>query len=488
LQLGDLLSGSGLAVPAEIGMLEIADLAEDSRAVTPGTLFAALPGSKDDGTRFIAQAVAAGAVAVLAPSGTRAPVPVIEAAEPRAVLAKLAARFFADQPERIVAVTGTNGKTSVASFARQIFAALGHRAASLGTLGLEAPGLVPVPSLTTPDAITLHRMLAKLSHDGITHLAIEASSHGIAQHRLDGVTLAAAGFTNLTRDHLDYHGSMAAYRAAKTELFDRLLPAGATAVLNDAAPDSVELAAIAQHRGHRLITYGTDRADLALLDRRPRATGQVLSLRLFGAPHEIDLPLAGAFQASNALCALGLAFGAGADLDPALAALAGFAGVRGRLERVGATSDGAPVFVDYAHTPDALETVLMALRPHAKDRLIVVFGCGGDRDPGKRPLMGEIARRLADRAIVTDDNPRTEDAATIRRAVLAGCVGCIEIGDRAEAIRSAVRDLAGGDVLVIAGKGHEQGQIVGSEIRPFDDAEIARAALAEREQKRERCA
>jgi UDP-N-acetylmuramoyl-L-alanyl-D-glutamate--2,6-diaminopimelate ligase len=489
LQLGDLLVGSGLAVPPASGKLEIADLQEDSRQVKAGTLFAALPGSKLDGSRFIDQAVAAGAVAVLAPVGTKAAIPVIESPEPRAALARLAARFFAVQPERIVAVTGTNGKTSVASFTRQIFTSLGHKAASLGTLGLEAPGAAPVPSLTTPDAITLHRLLARLAQDGVSHVAMEASSHGIEQHRLDGVSLAAAGFTNLTHDHLDYHGTMEAYRAAKLGLFERLLPPGAAAVVNDEAPDSAEVARIARARGHRLIGYGSDKSDLALLERRPSAGGQQLALRLFGARHDIELPLAGAFQAGNALCALGLAFGAGAELEPALAALTRLAGVRGRLEQVGATRHGATVFVDYAHTPDALETVLTALKPHATGKLVVVFGCGGDRDPKKRPVMGEIASRLADRAIVTDDNPRSEAAGEIRRAVLAGAKSgrLEEIGDRGQAIAKAIADLARGDVLVIAGKGHEQGQIVGSEVRPFDDASVARAALAGRAPQ-ERCA
>ena len=490
MQLADLLAGSGLPLPPATGRLEIADLQEDSRKVKAGTLFAALPGSKLDGRRFIDQAVAAGAVAVLAPIGTKAAIPVIESPEPRAALARLAARFFGAQPERIVAVTGTNGKTSVASFTRQIFASLGQKAASLGTLGLEAPGAEPLPSLTTPDSITLHRLLAGLARDGVTHLAMEASSHGIEQHRLDGVVLAAAGFTNLTHDHLDYHGTMEAYRAAKLGLFDRLLPEGATAVVNEDAAESAEIARIARARGHRLITYGSDKSDLALLARRPSAQGQSLMLRLFGARHELELPLAGAFQAANALCALGLAFGAGADLAPALAALAHLCGVRGRLEQVGSTREGAPVFVDYAHTPDALETVLKALKPHAAGKLVVVFGCGGDRDPKKRPVMGEIASRLADRAIVTDDNPRSETPADIRRAVLGGAAAgrLEEIGDRAEAIAKAVQDLVRGDILVIAGKGHEQGQIVGAEIRPFDDANVARAALAARGAPAERCA
>lgn len=463
----------------------IAGLTSDSRAVKPGFLFAALPGSKADGRAFVADAVARGAVAVLGPAGTVLPdgapdgVAVIEDENPRRRLALMAARFYGRQPAHVAAVTGTNGKTSTVQFARQLWTLLGRRAASLGTLGITAPGLERYGSLTTPDTVSLHQALAELADAGIDHLAMEASSHGLDQHRLDGVTIETAGFTNLSRDHLDYHGSMEAYLAAKSMLFDRVLPPGGTAVLNADAPEFTHLSELCSRRGHRLIGYGTQAKELVLRDLIPLPHGQRLKLTVLGRDHDIDLPLAGRFQCMNALCALGMAIGTGADPDEAAASLERLGGVRGRLELVAHHPSGAPIYVDYAHTPDALETVLRALRPHAAKRLAVVFGCGGDRDRGKRPVMGELAYRLADRVIVTDDNPRTEAAAAIRREVMAGCPEAEEIGDRAAAIRAAVRDLAQGDVLVIAGKGHEQGQTVGTEVRPFDDADEARAALRE---------
>ncbi|WP_158046585.1 UDP-N-acetylmuramoyl-L-alanyl-D-glutamate--2,6-diaminopimelate ligase [Skermanella pratensis] len=463
----------------------IAGLTSDSRAVKPGFLFAALPGSRADGRAFVADAVARGAVAVLGPPGTVLPdgtpdgVALIEDENPRRRLALMAARFHGRQPAHVAAVTGTNGKTSTVQFARQLWALLGHRAASLGTLGITAPGLERYGSLTTPDTVSLHQALAELADAGIDHLAMEASSHGLDQYRLDGVAIETAGFTNLSRDHLDYHGSMEAYLAAKSMLFDRILPPGGTAVLNADAPEFTHLSELCSRRGHRLIGYGTQAKELVLRDLIPLPHGQRLKLTVLGRDHDIGLPLAGRFQCMNALCALGMAIGTGTDADEAAAALERLGGVRGRLELVARHPSGAPIYVDYAHTPDALETVLRALRPHAAERLVAVFGCGGDRDRGKRPVMGELADRLADRAIVTDDNPRTEAAEAIRREIMAGCPGAEEIGDRAAAIRAAVRDLAEGDVLVIAGKGHEQGQIVGTEVRPFDDAEEARAALRE---------
>jgi UDP-N-acetylmuramoyl-L-alanyl-D-glutamate--2,6-diaminopimelate ligase len=405
---------------------------------------------------------------------------VIEDENPRLRLASLAARFYGRQPATVAAVTGTNGKTSTVQFARQLWALLGHKAASLGTLGITAPGMDRYGSLTTPDTVSLHRALAELADAGIDHLAMEASSHGLDQYRLDGVKVAAAGFTNLSRDHLDYHGSMEVYLAAKAMLFDRVLPPGGAAVLNADTPEFTPLSELCARRGHRLIGYGAQAKELVLLDLLPLPHGQRLKLEVFGRVHDIRLPLAGRFQCMNALCALGLVIGGGADADDATAALEKLGGVHGRLELVANHPSGAPVYVDYAHTPDALETVLRALRPHAERKLVVVFGCGGDRDRGKRPVMGELASRLADRAIVTDDNPRTEVAAAIRREVLAGCPpDAEEIGDRGEAIRAAVRDLGEGDVLVIAGKGHEQGQTVGTEVLPFDDAEVARTAVRE---------
>lgn len=450
----------------------------DSRKVAPGMLFAALPGTRADGRAFVAQALARGAAAVLAPPGARCDTGsavLVEDANPRRAYALAAAAFFGRQPKMMAAVTGTNGKTSTVSFARQIWTRLGLAAASLGTLGIVAPGWPARPSLTTPDPADLHAALAELAAAGIEHAAMEASSHGLDQFRLDGVRLQAAAFTNLTRDHLDYHGDMAAYLAAKLRLFDQLLPADGVAVVNadsDAA-DKVEAAAGAR----RLIRYGRNGAELALKQSHPDAHGQVLDLDVLGQSHRVRLPLAGTFQAANALAALGLVIGCGANAQAATAALESLEEIPGRLQKVAAKGT-APIFVDYAHTPDALETVLTALRPHAAGRLVVVFGCGGDRDPGKRPLMGAIAARLADKVVVSDDNPRTENAAAIRAAILAAAPGAIEIADRRAAIAHAVDGLDDGDLLLVAGKGHESGQIVGDRVLPFDDAEECRNAVA----------
>jgi UDP-N-acetylmuramoyl-L-alanyl-D-glutamate--2,6-diaminopimelate ligase len=486
LRLTELIAGLDLQVPAAPAAdPEIGGLTADSRQVKPGYLFAALAGSKQDGRRFIDQAIAAGAVAVLAEGAASDRVPVLTSDNPRRALARLAARFYGRQPRCIAAVTGTNGKTSVAAFTRQIWARLGLRAASLGTLGLVAPDRPPEPSLTTPDPVALHAQLAALADDRVDHLAMEASSHGLDQYRLDGVALSAAGFTNLTRDHLDYHQTMEAYFAAKVRLFERILPRQGCAVLNADSGAYPALEAVCRRRDQRVISYGTGAADLALRERRPSATGQDLTLSVFGATELLHLPLAGQFQALNALCALGLVIGGGGEPRHALAQLERLEVVRGRLELAATTPMGAPIYVDYALTPDALETVLLALRPHTDGQLAVVFGCGGDRDPGKRPLMGEIAARLADRVVVTDDNPRSEDPATIRRAVLAGCARVagdaeiVEVADRADAISESIWALGRGDVLVLAGKGHEQGQIIGDTVRPFDDAAVARETVAE---------
>lgn len=465
---------------------EIAGLTSDSRQVRPGYLFAAFPGTKTDGRQFVAQAIEAGAVAVLAHPGAVAPelagrAVLIEDPDPRRRFALLAAAFHARQPRTCVAVTGTNGKTSTVQFARQLWEGLGLKAAAIGTLGVTAPGFASGYSLTTPDTVALHRTLEELAGAGIDHAALEASSHGLDQRRLDGVRVAAAGFTNLSRDHLDYHGTMASYLDAKAMLFERVLAPGGTAVLNADIPEFGSLAAICSGRGHRVLGYGFQGRELTVRMIDPLPHGQRIGLSVLGWDHEVELPLAGRFQAWNALCALGLVIGGGVPAEDAVPGLARLAGVRGRLE-LAAHAGGAAAYVDYAHTPDALETVLNALRPHTEGRLVVVFGCGGDRDRGKRPVMGGIATRLADRAIVTDDNPRTEDPASIRREVLAGCAGATpaeEIGDRAEAIREAVRGLGPGDVLLVAGKGHEQGQIVGTTVRPFDDADEIRAALRE---------
>ncbi len=462
----------------------ITGLTEDSRAVRPGFLFAALPGEHVDGRSFVADAIARGAIAVLAPPGTTLPpgaghVRLIEDALPRRRLAHMAAAFHGAQPDTVVAVTGTNGKTSVVNFTRQIWTRLGLPAASLGTLGLTTPDGRRPGTKTTPTPEVLHADLAGLVRAGITHLAMEASSHGLDQHRLDAVALTAAAFTNLSRDHLDYHGTFEAYFNAKLRLFDELLPPAGTAVLNADIPEEPGLAGRCRRRGHRVVTYGRQGQELRLDAVQPLADGLDLALTVFGNAYHVRLPLVGLFQAENALCALGLVLAAqDGTADAAVAALEHLTGVRGRLELVAQHPAGAPCYIDYAHTPDALATVLDTVRPHARGRLVVVFGCGGERDPGKRPEMGATARRLADIAIVTDDNPRGEVPAAIRAQVLAGCPGAAEIGDRAAAIRTAVAGLKAGDVLVVAGKGHETGQTVGKEVRPFDDAEQVRAAVA----------
>ncbi len=467
------------------GAALIAGLTADSRAVRPGFLFAALPGAKADGRAFIADAVARGAAAILAPTGTAwppavPPRPLIEDADPRRRLALMAAAFHGPQPRVIAAITGTNGKTSTADFLRQIWAGLaGGRAASLGTLGLVAPGHAAGPGLTTPDPVALAETLAALKRSGIDHAAIEASSHGLDQRRLDGVRLAAAAFTTFTRDHLDYHGSMAGYLAAKLRLFDTLLPEGAPAVAHTALPEETlaRLRAIAAARRLRLLTVGPGGEAIAVERATPRADGQDIAFTHAGVRRQVLLPLVG-FQGANVLVAAMLAIATGADAEAVFALLPGLSGVRGRIERVAVLPNGAAVYVDYAHTPDAIATVLAALRPHVAGRLGIVLGAGGDRDPGKRPLMGEAASRGADTVIVTDDNPRSEDPALIRAAVLAGARAispeATEIGDRAEAIAAAIAALGPGDVLVVAGKGHEQGQEIAGRIIPFDDATVVR--------------
>jgi UDP-N-acetylmuramoyl-L-alanyl-D-glutamate--2,6-diaminopimelate ligase len=461
----------------------ITGLTADSRAVMPGFLFAALPGARADGTRFIPAAVAAGAAAVLAPRGLAWPegtprVPLLESADPRALLARLAAAFHGAQPEVVVAVTGTNGKTSTVDFLRQIFAGLGHRAASLGTLGLVAEGFDPGESLTTPDPVKLHAQMKELARAGITHLAMEASSHGLDQRRLEGVRLAAAGFTNLTRDHLDYHGTMEAYRAAKLRLFEALLPPGAPAVLH-ADMDAETLAAlrdIVTRRGLRGIEVGEAGREVRLLAQATLPRGQRLTLDVAGTRAEVEVPLPGRFQADNVLVAMGLALGLGMPREKLLALLPGLKGVRGRMELAATLPNGAAIYVDYAHTPDALSRLLAALRPHVAPgaRLHVLFGAGGDRDPGKRPLMGAAAAAAADMVWVTDDNPRSEDPAAIRAAVLAAAPGARDAGAREAAIAAALAALGPGDVLAVAGKGHESGQTIAGVTHPFDDAEVVR--------------
>ena len=459
--------------------LEIAGVTADSRHVVPGDLFAALPGLHADGRTFIADAVRRGAVAVLAPCGTAWPDgvparPLLLDPEPRRLLARIAVTLAGPQPDTVVAVTGTNGKTSAVEFLRQLWALNGLKSASLGTLGLIAPGFAPGPGLTTPDPIDLAESLAGLARAGIRHAALEASSHGLDQYRLDGVHLAAAGFSNLTRDHMDYHGTLDAYRTAKLRLFNELLPSGAPAVAHaDMEPATLTaLREIAQRRHLRLWTVGESGDHWRLLRAVPRPDGQVLTIKAGGIARDVQMTLPGRFQADNVMLAGALAEALGqADVIARFPALTG---VRGRMELAAILPNGAAVYVDYAHTPDALERLLTALRPHTPGRLIVVFGAGGDRDRGKRPLMGEAAARLSDRAIVTDDNPRGEDPSSIRTAILAACPNALDIGDRAQAIEAGLNMLTPGDVLAVAGKGHEQGQTVGTTVLPFDDVSVIR--------------
>ena len=477
MQLAALIGSEALPLP-EGGATEIVGLTADSRAVKPGYLFAALPGMKLDGTAFIAQALEKGAAALLVQQGAavEAGVPVIADRNPRRKLAQMAARFFGAQPRVIAAVTGTNGKTSVATFLRQIWAALGEDAASLGTLGIASPKGERPLGYTTPDPVALQAELAALAEEGVTHLAMEASSHGLAQYRLDGAKLTAAGFTNITRDHMDYHTSFDDYLYAKLRLFGEVMGPGGIAVINADSAQFAEFEAVSWARGHRVISVGRKGRDICLVGTQTHARGQTLALVHDGNNFEVKLPLVGGFQASNALVAAGLAIGCGAAAAKVFAALEKLAGARGRMEEAAHLPNGASVYIDYAHTPDALENVLEAMRPHTKNRLLVVFGCGGDRDAGKRPIMGEIAAKLADAIYVTDDNPRGEDAGAIRAAVMKGCPGASEVSDRALAIETATGTLEAGDVLVVAGKGHETGQIVAGKTIPFSDHEAVLAA------------
>ena len=460
--------------------VKIVGITADSRNVEPGFLFAALPGTKMEGARFVPEALDAGAGAILGGKGLkrdeRATYVITE--NPRRAFAKIAARFYQAQPRVIAAVTGTNGKSSVVGFARQIWEASGERAASLGTLGLE-PAVAPAKgaALTTPDPADLHRLLAELAANKIDHLAMEASSHGLEQFRLDGVRLGAGVFTNLSRDHLDYHGTAEAYRAAKLRLFSELLAEGAAAVLNADEAACPAFEDVARKRGLRIFTYGEKGEAFRLVSSEPAEGGQDVVCEILGERAEFHLPLAGAFQAKNALAALGLIHATDGDTKTGLKALPKLRGIQGRMEAVGRLANGARVYVDYAHTPDALAHALRALRPYAQARLGVVFGCGGDRDRGKRPEMGAVADALADFVFITDDNPRGEDAATIRKEILVASRKGKEIADRREAIATAIAALEAGDLLLIAGKGHEQGQIVGAQTLPFDDREVAQAIL-----------
>lgn len=478
-RLSELLEDSGTDM-LRLTDLNITGLTADSQSVEPGFLFAALPGTKVDGRAYISEAVQRGAKAVLAPDGTALDaedVQLITNANPRRLFAQLAAKYFITQPETAVAITGTNGKTSVAQFVRQIWQHCGYEAAALGTLGVVSNDGTDSGSLTTPDPVTLHKLLADLAGRGIDHLALEASSHGLDQYRLDGVKISAAAFTNLSRDHLDYHGTMDAYLAAKVRLFSDVLMPGGVAVLN---ADEVECAKIKQActaRDHSIITYGYAGDAIRLLETSPTTHGQHLDLLIHGKIEQVTLPLVGHFQTMNALCAAGLALATGLTPEHVVDALTELTGVPGRLELIGMRANGGSVFVDYAHTPSALTTALEALRPHTSGKLVVVFGAGGDRDTGKRPLMGEAANTAADQVYITDDNPRSENPQDIRSEILSGCTDAIEIAGRAEAINVAVSSLEAGDVLLVAGKGHETGQIIGDTVLPFDDRDVSRSAL-----------
>jgi UDP-N-acetylmuramoyl-L-alanyl-D-glutamate--2,6-diaminopimelate ligase len=467
---------------ARFAALELNGISADSRTVKPGDLFVAMTGAKEDGLRFVAQALAAGAAAIMAERVPQTPLPpgvaFVKVHDARRCLALAAAKFFAGQPQVIAAVTGTSGKTSVAAFTRQIWAALGYGAASIGTIGLVSDKREVYGSLTTPDPVALHRELDALAAEGVTHLAIEASSHGLDQHRLDGVEIAAGGFTNISRDHLDYHRSMTDYLAAKLRLFTDLVARRGAAVINVDHEHAEAVVSCAKQRRLRLLTVGRKGTGIRLVENKIDGFAQVLHAVHAGNDYKLRLPLVGDFQVENALVAAGLVIATGGEPAAAFAALARLKGAKGRLELVG-ERNGASIFIDYAHKPDALAKALDALRPYVTGRLVVVFGAGGDRDPGKRPMMGQIAAEKADRVVITDDNPRSEAAATIRAAILQAAPGAVEIGDRGEAIRSAVTELTPGDVLLIAGKGHETGQIVGKHVFPFSDHEAVAAALAQ---------
>jgi UDP-N-acetylmuramoyl-L-alanyl-D-glutamate--2,6-diaminopimelate ligase len=484
MRLRDLFSDEAMIDPRAEAVV-VTGLAVDSRAVRPGDLFFALAGSKTDGAGFIDSAIASGAVAIAGdhPPQRACRVPFVATPNPRRALALAAAKFYPRQPATIVAVTGTSGKTSVAAFTRQIWQRLGHASASIGTIGLVSEKRTIYGSLTTPDPIALHRQLDEIAAEGVTHLAFEASSHGLDQYRLDGVRVRAGGFTNLTRDHMDYHPDVAHYLAAKLRLFRDLVAADGAAVISADHDCSQAVIDAARAKNLRIVAVGSkgDGAGegIRLVGADIDGFAQKLDLEHRGRRHAVRLPLVGEFQIENALVAAGLAIGTGSEPQAVFAELELLEGAKGRLEQV-AERNGAPIFVDYAHKPDALAKALQALRPYAKRKLVVVFGAGGDRDAGKRPLMGAIAAENADSVIVTDDNPRSENPELIRSAILSTAKGAREIGDRAEAIRTAIAGLEPGDALLIAGKGHETGQIVGDRTLPFSDHDAVAAAFTPR--------
>lgn len=476
--LADLARAAGIALTSGEGV-QVVGFAIDNRKVAPGCVFGAFQGATVNGEDFIPAAIAAGAVAVVARPEAKVEGAVhIADPEPRLAFARLAAQYFTPVPGCIVAATGTNGKTSTVEMTRQLWRMAGHRAASIGTLGVTTPDESVSTGLTTPDIVTFLANMTGLAREGVTHVAFEASSHGLSQYRGEGVPVAAGAFTNLSRDHLDYHADMDDYFAAKMRLFDEVVRDGGTAVVWADDAWSGKAAEHAKKRGLKLLTVGEKGEAVRLVSRKPGQLGQALEIEHGGVAYKVNLPLIGAYQAANALVSAGLVLATGGEASATFEALGRLQPVRGRLERAALTQSGAPIYVDYAHTPDALEAAIAALRPHLSGRLIVVFGAGGDRDEGKRPEMGRIAVEQADLAIVTDDNPRGEDPAEIRKAVLAGAQGAMEIGDRRAAIAAAIAEAGKDDIVLIAGKGHEQGQIVGRgdamRVLPFDDVTVAR--------------
>ena len=451
----------------------------DSRAVKPGFVFAALPGTAFDGRAYIEAAIKAGAIAVLSTEGLALDVPYLGSPMPRLSYAKMAAHFYPKQPQTVVAITGTNGKSSTVDFLRQIWTYAGHAAACFGTIGVHAPsGLRPM-SHTTPDAVALHQTLHALAEEGVTHVAMEASSHGLDQYRLDGVRVKASGFTNLTQDHFDYHGDMENYFQAKARLFAELTPEAAPVIINVDDEYGQELAELCAQLGQKVTQVGLFGTDVQIVSLTPRKSSLLLELAMGYDVFEVELPLAGLFQAYNAVTAMSLALATGVERDVALEALKSLKGVAGRMELAGTAANGAPIFVDFAHSEGGLKTLLDSVRPHTQGKIVLVFGCGGDRDTDKRAKMGRVAAELADEVIVTDDNPRSEKPAAIRAAVMQGCPEATEQGDRAKAIREGLSLLGEKDCLVIAGKGHEQGQIIGKKTIPFSDVDEARKALKE---------
>lgn len=478
-RLGDLVAASGFALAEDDAARAVSGFAIDHRKVAPGTVFGAFPGARFNGEDFIADAVRSGAVAVVARSSARVEGAVhLAADEPRRLFAAIAARYFAPYPDIIVAVTGTNGKTSTVEIARQLWRLAGNSAASIGTLGVTTSVDQASTGLTTPDIVTFLANMAGLRREGISHVAYEASSHGLSQYRSEGLRVAAAAFTNLSRDHLDYHGDMDSYFAAKMRLFDEVVASDGTAVVWADDPRSAEVIGRAKARALTIMTVGEGGEALRLASRTPTPYGQDLVISGVHGDHRLSLPLIGAYQAANALVAAGLVIATGMPAATAFGGLSRIQPVRGRLERAVITRTGAPVYVDYAHTPDGLRAAIEALRPHATGRIITLFGAGGDRDTGKRPEMAKVAASLSDVVLVTDDNPRTEDPAAIRAEVLAGAPNAREIGGRRDAIAAAIAEAREGDIVLLAGKGHEQGQIVGDRVLPFDDVTVARECAA----------